>query len=112
MEGLVVLHETLHELHRRKMSRVIFKIDFENAYDKVNWKFLGQTIQMNGFSQKWCSWIQSFVQGGNVGIKVNGQMGHYFQTRKDLRQGDPMSPMLFNMVVDMLAIIIARAKED
>ena len=40
MEGLVVLHETLHELHRRKMSGVIFKIDFENAYDKVNWTSL------------------------------------------------------------------------
>ena len=94
------------------MSGVIFKIDFENAYDKVNWTSLHQTLQMKVFSQKQCSWIQSFVQGGNVGIKVNGQMGHYFQTRKDLWQGDPMSPMLFNMVVDMLPIIIARAKED
>ena len=40
MEGGVVLHETSHELRRRKMSGVIFKIDFENAYDKVNWTSL------------------------------------------------------------------------
>ena len=53
-----------------------------------------------------------FVQGGSVGIRVNDDIGHYFQTKKGLRQGDPLSPMLFNIVADMLAILIARAKED
>ena len=47
-----------------------------------------------------------------MGIKVNDQVGPYFQTKKGLRQGDPLSPILFNIVVDMLAIIVARAKED
>jgi retron-type reverse transcriptase len=46
-----------------------------------------------------------------VNIKVNDQPGSYFQTKKGLRQGDPMSPILFNIVVDMLAILIARSKE-
>ena len=46
-----------------------------------------------------------------MGIKINDDMGHYFQTQKGLRQGDPMSPILFNIVVDMLAIMIGRAKE-
>jgi hypothetical protein len=50
------------------------------------------------------------VQGGSVGIRVNDDIGHYFQTRKGLCQGDPLSPMLLNIVVDMLAILIARAK--
>lgn len=47
-----------------------------------------------------------------MGIHVNDVIGHYFQTRKGLTQGDPLSPMLFNIVADMLAILIARAKED
>ena len=47
-----------------------------------------------------------------MGIKVNDQMGSYFQTKKGLRQGDPLSPILFNIVVDMLAIILSRAKEE
>jgi len=66
---------------------------------------------MKGFCGKWCSWVQQFTQGGNVNIKVNDQMGSYFQAKKGLRQGDPMSPILFNIVADMLAILIARAKE-
>ena len=49
---------------------------------------------------------------GTVGIKVNEDISHYFQTRKGVRQGDPLSPLLFNIVVDMLAIIICRAKEN
>ena len=51
------------------------------------------------------------TQKGSVGIIVNDDIGHYFQTHKGLRQGDPMSPILFNIVVDMLAILIGRAKE-
>jgi hypothetical protein len=46
-------------------------------------------------------WLQSFVQGGNVGIKVNDQLGTYSQTKKSLRQGDPLSPILFNIIVDV-----------
>ncbi|WVZ90646.1 hypothetical protein U9M48_036930, partial [Paspalum notatum var. saurae] len=69
-------------------------------------------MRMKGFSDTWCNWIKSFVQGGNVAINVNGQNDFYFQTRKGLRQGDPLSPILFNIVVDMLAIIINRAKVE
>ena len=111
MEGAVILHETIHELHSKKQDGIIFKIDFEKAYDKVKWSFLQQTLRMKGFSQKFRTWVEQFTRGGNVNIKVNDHLGSYFQTKKGLRQGDPMSPILFNIVVDMLAILIARAKE-
>jgi hypothetical protein len=47
-----------------------------------------------------------------VGIKVNDDIGHYFQTLKGLCQGDPLSPMIFNIVANMFVLLIARAKED
>ena len=112
MEGAVILHETIHELLTKKLDGIILKIDFEKAYDKVKWSFVQQTLHMKGFSEKWCRWVDHFIQGGNVNLKVNDQLGRYFQTRKGLRQGDPLSPILFNIVVDMLAILIARAKDD
>jgi hypothetical protein len=43
---------------------------------------------------------------------MNDDIGHNFQTRKGLRQGDPLASILFNIIADMLAILIARAKED
>jgi hypothetical protein len=67
---------------------------------------------MKGFGPKWCDWIGNFVEKESICIKVNNDIGHYFQSRKGLRQGDPLSPILFNIIADMLAILIARAKED
>jgi hypothetical protein len=69
-------------------------------------------MRMKGFSAEWCSLIHSFVEGGSVAIKVNDEVGHYFQSKKGLRQGDPLSPILFNIVADMLAVMINRAKLD
>lgn len=66
---------------------------------------------MKGFSPLWCWWIDKIVRGGSVAIKVNDEAGNFFQTKKGLRQGDPLSPILFNLVADMLAILIKRANE-
>jgi hypothetical protein len=52
------------------------------------------------------------MEGGHVGIRINDQVGPNFQTRKVVRQGDPLSPILFNIVVDMLAILINGVKSE
>ena len=91
---------------------MFFKIEFEKAYAKVKWSFLQQALHMKGFPPLWCEWLAKFVQGGSVEIRLNYDIGHYFQTLKGLWQGDSLSPMLFNIVADMPAIFIARAKED
>jgi hypothetical protein len=78
MEGVVVLHEAILEIHRKKMSGIVLKVDIEKAYDKVNWDFLYQTLRIKGFSTKWCHWISQFVSKGSVGVKVNDNLGRYF----------------------------------
>ena len=83
LDGVVILHETIHELHSKKQNGVMFKINFEKAYDKVNYSFLQQTLRMKGFSEEWRALIQSFVVGGSVAIKVNDDTGKYFRTKKD-----------------------------
>jgi hypothetical protein len=108
LEGLVILHEMIHELHTKKLDGVLLKLDFKKAYDKVKWSFLQQALRMKGFDPNWCDWIRNFVEKGSIGTKVNDDIGHYFRSRK----GDPLSPILFNIIADMLAILIVRAKED
>jgi hypothetical protein len=110
MEGVIILHEMIHEMHRKKQSGVILKLDFKKAYDKINWTVVQQTLCMIGLSSTWCKCVASFMEGGHVGIKVNDQVGKIFQTRNGVRQGDPLSLILFNIVVDMLTILINIAK--
>jgi hypothetical protein len=109
---VVILHEIIHEIYRKKIDGFMLKMNFEKDYNKIKWPFMQQTLCMKGFDPKWCQWIEHFISKGSVGIKVNEDIGHYFQTKKGLRQGDPLSPFLFNIIADMLAILIARAKED
>ena len=53
-------------------------------------------------SPKWIEWIKSFISGDSVAINVNDEIGPFFQTKNGLRQGDLLSPILFNIVADML----------
>ena len=51
LDGVVTLRDTFHKLHHKKIDGVIFKVDFEKAYDKVKWLFLQQVLRMKGFSE-------------------------------------------------------------
>jgi hypothetical protein len=55
--------------------------------------------------------MKQVVGGGRVGINLNGEPENYFRTYKGLRQGDSLSPLLFNLVVDALATILEKATE-
>lgn len=51
------------------------------------------------------------IQGGQVCINVNGQRTSYFKTYQRLRQGDPLSPLMFNIIADSLSKMLDKAKE-
>jgi hypothetical protein len=80
LDGVVILHEAVHELHTKKLNGVILKLDFEKAYDKVKRSFLQQTLRMKGFSPDWRTLINDFVSGGSVAIRVNDDIGRSFIT--------------------------------
>jgi hypothetical protein len=112
LEGVIVLHEILHELRVTKTKGVVLKLDFEKAYDKVHWDFLIDVLRQKNFHDKWIEWIKNCVEGGKVGVKINGVHGNFFNTHKGLRQGDPLSSPLFNLVSDALATMLDNARES
>jgi hypothetical protein len=111
LDCVVALHEIIHEIKKKKQNGIILKIDFEKAYDKVNWYFLYNMLQQKGFGDRWCDWVMKIVKGGKVAIRTNGMIGSYFPTHKGVRQGDPFSPLLFNIAADGLACLIEKAQE-
>jgi hypothetical protein len=70
---VVVLHETIHELKTKRKKGLILRLDFEKAYDKVNWAFLQHVLRLKGFPMKWCQWVEKIVTGGSVCVKVVGE---------------------------------------
>ena len=87
VDGVVMLHEVVHELHSKKMQGVLFKIDFEKAYDSISWDFVEEVLTRKGFDHKLKHWIMSTIKEGKVCININGENGPYFKTHRGLRQG-------------------------
>lgn len=110
LEGCVIVHEVLHELKLRSDKGIIWKLDFEKAYDRVSWNFLFEVIERKGFPDRWLKWVEACVTGGKVCVNINGERSNFFRTYRGLRQGDPLSPLLFNMVSDALAVMLDKAK--
>jgi hypothetical protein len=104
----VVAHEVMHSLHKSKELGVIIKLDYEKAYDRVNLDFLFGVLRTRGFSETWLAWIRMLVLNGAVNVMANGEESSTFKTGKGLRQGDPLSPLLFNLVGDVLNKMIKK----
>nr|GEW29762.1 RNA-directed DNA polymerase, eukaryota, reverse transcriptase zinc-binding domain protein [Tanacetum cinerariifolium] len=90
---------------------LIFKVDFEKAYDSVRWDFLDDILGKFGFGIKWRGWIQNCLNSSKGSILVNGSPTVEFQFYKGLKQGDPLSPFLFILVMESLHISFQRVVE-
>ncbi|GKA14637.1 RNA-directed DNA polymerase, eukaryota, reverse transcriptase zinc-binding domain protein [Tanacetum coccineum] len=83
------------------------------AYDTVSWSFLGECLKFFGFHGKMIDWIMTCVTTTAFSLCVNGQSYEYFKGARGLRQGDPISPYLFTLVMEVLNLVmIKNIKED
>ncbi|GKE37109.1 RNA-directed DNA polymerase, eukaryota, reverse transcriptase zinc-binding domain protein, partial [Tanacetum coccineum] len=110
LDGPLILNECMAWYRKRKKALMVFKVDFEKAFDSLSWKYLDEIMGKLGFGCKWRNWISGCLMNSRASILVNGSPTNEFVMQKGLRQGDPMSPFLFILAMEGLHALISKAE--
>jgi hypothetical protein len=101
--------EYIHQCHQSRREAIILKLDFEKAFDTIEHVTILQMLQNFGFPDKWQTWISAVLSSGSSAILLNGVAGKSFKCKRGVRQGDPLSPLLFVIAVELLQILVNKA---
>ena len=111
LESVVSAHEIIHEIYHSGQSGFIFKLDYEKAYDRVDRGFLFKMLESRGFSNKSLYLIKSILDLGSVAVRINDVNSDFFVSTRGVRQGDPASPILFNLAADVFTRMLQKAAD-
>jgi hypothetical protein len=111
VDGVLIMNELVDWAKKTKKECLIFKVDFEKAYDSVEWSFLEYMLYRCGFCEKWVGWIRSCVFAGNLSVLVNGSPTGEINIQRCLKQGDPLAPFLFLIAVEGFSGVMRKAVE-
>lgn len=99
----------LHILHwaqegPEQIPRVVLSMDAEKAFDKVNWAFMQEVLREIGLGDRMMGWVSALYTGPRARVKVNGTLSDYFDMGNGTRQGCPLSPLLFALVLEPICV--------
>lgn len=99
-------------LHQRKKPSLLLKLDIAHAFDSISWPFLLEVLTHKGFGPSWCRWIAALLSTSSSRVLLNGWPGKPIRHGRGVRQGDPLSPMLFVLAMDILNNLIHSAENS
>ena len=109
LDAIGTTQECLHLVKTKNISFVVMKIDLAKAYDKFNWDFLRLVLFHIGFPEQVILWIMACVSTAKFLIFINRSLTSFFRSSRGLRQGCPLSPLLFLLIICGLSIMISKS---
>lgn len=108
-DGIIIAQEVIHSLQQNHKPGMLVKLDIKKVYNKVDWRFLCKCLEAFGFSKQWIDLMFECVSSPRISILINGTPKDFFGISRGLRQGDPISPFLFIIMVETLGKTIDKA---
>lgn len=110
-DNFLFVQSVIKNAHVKKKPMLFFKLDIAKAFDSVHWEYLLEVLEKFGFGSRWRDMVALMLSSSSSRVLLNGIPGAPFKHMRGLRQGDPLSPMLFILAMEPLQAMFAKATD-